>query len=147
MCSLALETGYVKLRCVAFILGKFSLAIQTIPFAQAHYRSMKKFCIDHSKNSDLDLNSKCFFCDDARSDLIWWMINFKKSKRKTIFALYAEPRNIFRCFAVSFGAVSNNVTTREPWRSLILAVILISLNCWGPFLPCNRVRESLKTSD
>ncbi|KAK4015143.1 hypothetical protein OUZ56_030131 [Daphnia magna] len=59
MCKKALDTGKVPLRDVASILGNFTWAIPTIPFAQSHYRSMQRIYITDSQKALGDLNVKC----------------------------------------------------------------------------------------
>jgi hypothetical protein len=48
MCLSALQIDRVSLRSLSSILGNFTWAIPSIPFAQSHYRSMQRFYIDQS---------------------------------------------------------------------------------------------------
>lgn len=107
--------GFVPLRCIASILGNFTWAVPTIPFAQAHYRSLQKFYIQNLKRWDLDLDSKCFLSEDARSDLNWWVVSLEKLNGKR-FSPMPPDLEIFSDASLSgWGAVCNSVTTRGPW--------------------------------
>jgi hypothetical protein len=75
MCKKALADGEVSLRKVTAILGNFTWAIPTIPFAQFHYRSMQNFYITESKRVGGDLNVKCTLSSGSVLDLEWWVSN------------------------------------------------------------------------
>jgi hypothetical protein len=117
LCKKALASGTVPLRAVASILGNFTWAIPTIPFAQSHYRSMQHFYITEVKKAGGNLNVKCSLSSESRSDLEWWVFNLEKSNGKDFF-----PRNpdieIFSDASLSgWAAVCNGVATRGPWTT------------------------------
>ena len=85
MCRKALEADKVSLRTVASILGNFNWAIPTIPFAQAHYRSMQRFYIGESKKAQGNLSTMRVLSQEARLDLEWWMGNLAKVNGKQFF--------------------------------------------------------------
>ena len=89
MCLSALQTDCVSLRSLASILGNFTWAIPSIPFAQSHYRSMQRFYIDQVHRVNRNLNSSCVLSADARADLRWWVVNPDSVNGQRFFPL--EP--------------------------------------------------------
>ena len=53
LCRRALDKGFVSLHDLSSLLGSFSWAIPTVPFAHAHYRNLQSFFISRSKCGDL----------------------------------------------------------------------------------------------
>ncbi len=117
LCKKALASGTVPLRTVASILGNFTWAIPTIPFAQSHYRSMQHFYITEAKKAGGNLNVKCSLSSESRSDLEWWVFNLEKSNGKDFFPRSPDIE-IFSDVSLSgWGAVCNGVATRGPWTT------------------------------
>jgi len=73
LCRKALSADRVSLRNLASIIGNFTWAIPTVPFAQSHYRSLQSFYISESKRASGDLNVKCSLSSYAKQDLKWWV--------------------------------------------------------------------------
>jgi hypothetical protein len=117
MCTNALNTGQVPLRDVASILGNFTWAIPTIPFAQSHYRSMQRFYINESQKALGDLSVKCVFSVGARSDLEWWVANLEEANGKEFFPKIADIEIFSDASRSGWGAVCDGITTRGPWTT------------------------------
>ena len=94
LCKKTLASGTVPLRAVASILGNFTWAIPTIPFAQSHYRSMQHFYITEAKKAGGNLNVKCSLSSESRSDLEWRVFNLGKSNGKD-FSPEAQTSKFF----------------------------------------------------
>ena len=75
----------IPLRTITSILGNFTWAIPTIPFAQSYYRSMQNFYISESKKVGGNLNVKCSLSSGSRSDLEWWIFNLDVLNGKEFF--------------------------------------------------------------
>lgn len=117
MCKKALDTGQVPLRDVASILGNFTWAIPTIPFAQSHYRSMQRFYITESQKALGDLNVKCVLSVGSRSDLQWWVANLEEANGKEFFPKIADMEIYSDASRSGWGAICDGVTTRGPWTT------------------------------
>ena len=85
MCKKALMDSDIPLRTITSILGNFTWAIPTIPFAQSYYRSMQNFYISESKKVGGNLNVKCSLSSGSRSDLEWWIFNLDVLNGKEFF--------------------------------------------------------------
>lgn len=81
----ALRRDFISLRDIACIMGNFTWAIPTMPFAQAHYRSMQRFYIDQAQRVDFNLASKCILSPEAKGDLEWWVANLSLQMKKRFF--------------------------------------------------------------
>lgn len=68
-CDAALAGGRISLRQIASIMGNFTWAIPTIPFAQSHFRRMQAFYIKQARKAGFDLKSKCVLSTETRDDL------------------------------------------------------------------------------
>lgn len=75
LCVKMLAQEVVSLREIASIIWNFTWAIPTIPFAQAHYRSMQRFYIEQAQKVGFDLKVKCNLTAEARTDLEWRVEN------------------------------------------------------------------------
>ena len=117
MCFSALNCERVSLRTLASILGNFTWAIPSIPFAQSHYRSMQRFYIEQAHRFNRDLNSSCMLSPDARADLEWWVVNLESINGKRFFP--SEPDlEIYSDTSLSgWGAFCNGIRTRGPWTT------------------------------
>lgn len=125
-CEQALETKCVSLRSIASILGNFTWAIPTIPYAQSHYRSMQRFYLNESRRASGNLNTKRTLSPEAEADLRWWLSNLEVANGKVFFP---ESPDIEICSDASFsgwGAVCNGVATRGPWTDEQLG---LHINC------------------
>lgn len=107
-----LKEGSIQLRKVTSIIGNFTWAIPTVPFAQAHYRSMQRYYIQQSRKSGGDLNHRCRLSAEACDDLNWWVSNLNTVNGKC-FAAGNPDLEIYSDASLSgSGAVCNGVTTR-----------------------------------
>jgi hypothetical protein len=84
-CDAALVKGVISLREIASIMGNFTWAIPTMPFAQAHFRRMQAFYISQARRASFDLNTKCTLSLDTRRDLEWWSSNLTLHREKVFF--------------------------------------------------------------
>ena len=100
---------------MASILGNFTWAVPTIPFAQAHYRSMQRFYIKNARKNCGDLNAVCFLSDDAKADLEWWVNNLASLNGKCFSQKIPDLEIFSDASLTGWGAVCNGVTTRGPW--------------------------------
>ena len=117
MCKKALDDGEVPLRTVASILGNFTWAIPTIPFAQSHYRSMQHFYITESKRVGGDLKVKCTLSPGSIMDLKWWVSNLSALNGKDFFPKIPDIEIFSDASMSGWGAVCDGVTTRGPWTT------------------------------
>ena len=85
LCERAIENRQISLRNMASILGNFTWAIPTIPFAVSHYRSMQGFYLKQSKKVKGDLNKKFIISSEAETDLKWWVDNLERMNGKAFF--------------------------------------------------------------
>lgn len=104
-CDAALVKGVISLREIASIMGNFTWAIPTMPFAQAHFRRMQAFYIGQAKRSGFDLNTKCALSPESRRDLEWWFSNLGLHREKVFFSKSPGFRNSFRRFIDRMGGV------------------------------------------
>lgn len=114
MCEKALSSGQVILRDVASILGNFTWAIPTIPFAQSHYRSMQRFYIVESQKALGNLNVRCCLSPESRLDLEWWVANLEKVNGKEFFPKIPDLEIYSDASMKGWGSICNGVTTRGP---------------------------------
>uniref|UniRef100_A0A0P6EQZ6 Reverse transcriptase/ribonuclease h/methyltransferase n=1 Tax=Daphnia magna TaxID=35525 RepID=A0A0P6EQZ6_9CRUS len=117
MCRKALADGIVSLRTIASILGNFTWAIPTIPFAQSHYRSMQRFYITESQKVRNDLSVKLTLSPGSVADLEWWLFNLESSNGKDFFPRSPDIEIFSDASLSGWGAVCDGVTTRGPWTS------------------------------
>jgi len=116
-CERAIENRQISLRNMASILGNFTWAIPTIPFAASHYRSMQGFYLKQSKKVKGDLSKKFTISSEAETDLKWWVDNLEQMNGK---AFFPEKPNIEICSDASlsgWGAICHGVTTSGPWTA------------------------------
>jgi hypothetical protein len=59
------------LRRIASIIGNFTWAIPTIPFAQSHFRRMQAFNIKNARLAGFNLKSECVLLAEARDEIKW----------------------------------------------------------------------------
>lgn len=69
LCRTVLRRDFISLRGIACIMGNFTWAVPTMPFAQAHYRSMQRFYNDQAQRVDFILAGKCILSPEAKADL------------------------------------------------------------------------------
>ena len=117
MCEKAITAGQVSLRDVASILGNFTWAIPTIPFAQSHYRSMQRFYIAESQKAKGNLNVKCALSAGSKLDLEWWVENLERANGKEFFPKIPDMEIYSDASLSGWGAICNGVTTRGPWTT------------------------------
>jgi hypothetical protein len=80
------ESGQVKLRDLAKVMGSFSFTIPSIPYAQDHYRKLQSFFINQS-HTHKDLKKTVCLPAGARFDLQWWASNLEQSNGKMFCSL------------------------------------------------------------
>ena len=115
LCKKILEQEVISLREVASIMGNFTWAIPTIPFAQTHYCSMQRFYITQAQQVGFNLSVKCKLAQEAKADLLWWIENLSLMGDKKFF-----PKNpdmeIYSDASLSWwGALCNGVTKNGSW--------------------------------
>ncbi len=115
LCRTALRRDFISLRDIACIMGNFTWAIPTMPFAQAHYRSMQRFYIDQAQRVDFDLAMKCILSPEAKSDLEWWVANLSLQMGKRFFPKLPDLEIYTDASLTGWGAVCNGVTTNGSW--------------------------------
>jgi hypothetical protein len=115
LCRTALRRDFISLRDIACIMGNFTWAIPTMPFAQAHYRSMQRFYIDQAQRVDFDLAMKCILSPEAKSDLEWWVANLSLQMGKRFFPKLPDLEIYTDASLTDWGAVCNGVTTNGSW--------------------------------
>ncbi|KAI9554908.1 reverse transcriptase [Daphnia sinensis] len=133
MCSRALSDNSIPLRKVASILGNFTWAIPSIPFAQSHYRSMQCFYIEQAKRSNFYLLSTCALSREARSDLEWWVKNLSTTQDKLFFPKTPDLEIYSDASLSGWGACCNGVKTRGPWTLADTRKHINELELTGPF--------------
>ncbi|KZS06357.1 Uncharacterized protein APZ42_030220 [Daphnia magna] len=115
LCEQALEAKCVSLRSIASILGNFTWAIPTIPYAQSHYRSMQRFYLNESRRASGNLNTKRALSPEAEADLRWWLSNLEVANGKVFFPKSPDIEICSDASLSGWGAVCNGVATRGPW--------------------------------
>ena len=115
LCNIALRAGKLPLRQLAAVMGNFSWAIPTVPFAQAHFRNLQRFYIVESRKRKGDLNQVVSLPASARADLEWWYSNLHLFNGKTFIP--DEPDTVIYSDASrsGWGACCEEATTRGPW--------------------------------
>jgi hypothetical protein len=115
LCKKILEQEVTSLREVASVMGNFTWAIPTIPFAQAHYRSMQRFYISQAQRVGFDLTVKCKLTQEAKADLLWWIENLSLMGDKKFFPKNPDLEIYSDASLSGWGAVCNGVTTNGSW--------------------------------
>ena len=77
LCRRSLEKGFVSLHDFSSLLGSFSWAIPTVPFAQVYYRHLRSFFFSRTKCGDL--SKVVVLSSAARTDILWWLHNQSSS--------------------------------------------------------------------
>lgn len=115
LCEKALRAQRLSLRQLASILGNFSWAIPTVPFAKAHFRNLQRFYISESRKCNGDLNQVVVLPSTAEMDLEWWHSNLPLFNGKAMMP--DEPDMVIYSDASlkGWGACCDDVTTRGPW--------------------------------
>lgn len=115
MCEKALRLEKISLRKLPSIMGNFSWAIPTVPYAQAHFRNLQRFYISESHNLNGNLDLLVTLPPSAISDLDWWYKNLQNFNGKMF--LPDEPYMTIYSDAslAGWGACCNDETTRGPW--------------------------------
>lgn len=115
LCEQALKLTYLTLRDIAKLLGNYAWAIQAIPFAQAHYRSLQQ--ISESKKSKGNLQMKVTLDAAAKENLLWWVRNVAEMNGKPMTAVEPDLIIFSEACLSGWGAVLNDGTARGPWTS------------------------------
>ena len=105
LCRTALSRDFISLRDIACIMGNFTWAIPTMPFARAHYRSMQRFYIDQTQKVDFDLAMKCVLSPEAKADLEWWVSNWSVQMGKRFFPKLSDLEIYTDASLTGWGAV------------------------------------------
>ncbi len=121
------------LRELSSLLGSLVWAILSVPYAQAHYRSLQNFFIFNSKKSKEDLSKACILSDQARQDLQWWTSSLELVNGKVFTPL--DPDIVIHSDASlkGWGACSNSLTTRGPWTNAERSLHINELELIGAF--------------
>jgi hypothetical protein len=90
-----LVKGVIYSREIASIMGNFTWAIPTMPFAQAHFRRMQAFFISKARRTSFNLNTKCPFSLNTRWDLEWWSSNLALIRAKVFFFQSSQGLEFF----------------------------------------------------
>ena len=107
-------SGKVTLRVIAKIMGNFSFAIPTVPFAQGHFRELQSLFISQSSKG---LDGSVSLSVGARADLEWWMCHLESSNGKS-FCSFTPDLVIFSDASLhGWGAVCDGSRTRGPWAA------------------------------
>ena len=133
LCLKLLSSSLVSLRELASLLGSLVWAILSVPYAQAHYRSLQNFFISSSRNCNNDLSKKCALSDQARQDLQWWASSLESVNGKSFTPL--DPDIVIHSDAslTGWGACSNGLTTRGPWTKAERSLHINELELIGAF--------------
>ena len=70
LCRAASTRTFSQLRDIAKILGSLAWAVQAIPFAQSHFRCNRRFYIERSPASSMDLTVKFQLDDSSIQDFV-----------------------------------------------------------------------------
>ncbi|KZS08843.1 Uncharacterized protein APZ42_027054 [Daphnia magna] len=115
LCRTALRRDFISLRDIACVIGNFTWAIPTMPFAQAHYRSMQRFYIDQAQRVDFNLTSKCILSPEAKADLEWWVANLSLQMGNRFSPKMPDLEIYTDASLTGWGVVWNGVTTNGSW--------------------------------
>ena len=88
----AFNSHSISLKDIASILGLFSWVISSIPFAQAHYRSLQMQYLNSSKLARGIIKTKLILDSDSRSDLGWWVTNLAQVNGRSFSARAWNPQ-------------------------------------------------------
>jgi hypothetical protein len=115
LCKRLGSAGLVTLKDVAKLLGNFSWAIQAVPFAQAHYRSLQQLFISESQRFSHVLHTKVTLEDNCKLELAWWASSLAALNGRPL--LVREPDVVVYSDAsnTGWGAVCDGVTTNGHW--------------------------------
>jgi hypothetical protein len=114
-CDAALARSRISLREIASIMGNFTWAIPTIPFAQSHFRRMQAFYIKQARKVGFNLKSECVLSAETRDDLEWWSNNLGLKREKLFFPSVPDLEIFSDASLTGWGAYCNNVRTRGSW--------------------------------
>ncbi len=117
LCIKALSQSQLSLRDLARILGQFAWATPSIPFAQAHFRSLQSFFIKKAKSFNQDLSVKCILDQKAREDLNWWLSSLDSVNGKPISPRTPDIIIYSDASLKGWGAYSSGRKARGPWTS------------------------------
>lgn len=115
LCRRSLLKDVISLHELSSLIGSFSWAIPTIPFAQAHYRQLQRLYIYHSKSFNYDLSRYVSLSPAARDDIRWWVENLSASNG--LCFLKQDPDLIIYSDASlqGWGFACDGVYSRGPW--------------------------------
>ena len=108
----------VSARSLASIIGDCVWAVSSVPFAQAHYRSLQQQVLANLSSSEGDFNQNIELNERARSELRWWVDRIEAVNGKSIAE--ADPDLVIFSDASlqGWGAYSDGVRTNGPWPSM-----------------------------
>ena len=115
LCEKALRAERISLRELASLLGNFSWAIPTVPFAQAHYRILQRFFISESRKFNGNLNKVVSLPPFAKKDIDWWFSNLRSFNGKTMISDEPDVVIFSDASLTGWGACCEEITTRGPW--------------------------------
>ncbi len=108
------KNGRVKLRDLAKIMGNFSWAIPSVPFAQGHFRKLQNFYLSHAHR---DLNKMVSLTEPAKADLVWWATHLKLCNGKSFFPENPDLIIFSDASLTGWGAVCDGSRSRGPWTT------------------------------
>ena len=115
LCEKALRAERISLRDLASLLGNFSWAIPTVPFAQAHYRILQRFFIFESRKFNNNLNKVVSLPPFAKKDIEWWISNLRSFNGKKMIPVEPDVVIFSDASLTGWGACCEEITTRGPW--------------------------------
>ena len=106
-----LNKNFVQLRLLSSLLGHLIFASPSIPFAQAHYRSLQSFIIKKGGNLKILVQPSA----EVLKELSWWVNNLQKINGRNF--LKSEPELVIYSDAslTGWGATCNEVAIGGPW--------------------------------
>jgi hypothetical protein len=76
------KSGCLKLGDLAKVMGNFSWAIPSVPFAQGHFRTVQNFFLSYAHEDFIKI---VCLSKPAKDDLIWWASHLEQRNGKPFF--------------------------------------------------------------
>lgn len=94
------------------IMGNFSFAIPTVPFAQGHFRKLQSFFLSQPQGN---LNKYVSLSIEAMGDLQWWASNLITSNGKSFCSFNPDLVIFSDAFLRGWCAVCEGSRARGSW--------------------------------
>ena len=114
ICNGMLSQSSVSLRNLSSLLGHFSWAIPTVPFAQTHYRNLQRLYISNLHPSG-DLSRSVYLSFEAREDIRWWVANLSISNGHSFFKKDPDLSIYSDASLQGWGFSCDGICSRGPW--------------------------------